>query len=174
MRAILKSSLLWISTVILFGVHTISYGQENSSVAPEKFSCDLSKLDSLIGTVSLSLGSEKSVTDALPCLVSLWQTNRNRGAGAFYVSNALLSVMEANPKVFFSMMLNEPKVLAEWLHDLPDVSFTWSDGPPCGLEEKRKQLVILLKHVKISDRNVLAVKQKVLQRLSTIRCRQID
>lgn len=174
MNVILKTCLLSMFAAMLLGGHAISYGQENRSVAPERVACNLLTLNSLIGTVSLSLGSEKAVNNAMPCLLTLWQANRNRGTGAFYVSNGLLSAMEANPRAFFSTMANEPKVLAEWLHDLPDVSFTWSEEPPCGLEEKRRQLVSLLRQTQIRDRHAFAVKQKVLQRLSTIRCRQID
>lgn len=62
--------------------------------------CDPLKLDSLVGTVSLSLGSDSVVRKAMPCLLSLWR-RRSSGGEQFYISNAFLSVMQENPSVFF-------------------------------------------------------------------------
>ncbi len=171
MKNISKCVLL-LSVLVLLSIPFESYGQEVSTFE-KQYPCDLLKLDSLIGMVSLSLGSEKAVKKAMPCLLNLWREQRNRGSAAFYVSNAFLSMMETNPRVFFSIMVNEPKIFSEWMDGLPDLSFTWADAPPCGIEEKREQLVLLLKHLKTSGQ-VLTLKNTVLKRLSTIHCRQID
>ncbi len=135
--------------------------------------CDPFKLDSLIGTVSLSLGSDTAVKSVMPCLLRLWHENKNLGAVNFYVSNALLSVMEQNPHAFFSAMAGEARIFHEWLNE-QDLSFTWSDDPPCGLEGKRKQLISILQHSRIAESNASAFKELAINKLSSIRCRQID
>jgi len=150
-----------------------SYGQ-GPSTSQDALPCDLLKLDSLVGTVSLSLGSDTVVRKAMPCLLSLWQQHKNLGSGQFYVSNAFLAVMQENPTVFFSVMANEGRIFSEWLDELQDLSFTWSFPPPCGKEAKRQRLISLLQHHPIQDSTASALKNRIISKLSTIRCRQIN
>lgn len=172
MRVILRR-LFRLFILGLLGMSFACFAQ-NVSIPSDKTSCDLLKLDSLVGMVALSLGGDKAVAKTMPCLLTLWQENKNRGSGDFYVSNAFLSVMEENPPAFFASMVNEQKVFSEWLDDLQDLSFTWSDEPPCGADVKRKQLILLLKHTQIQEPSQLALKNSVLKKLKVIRCRQID
>src|SRR5689334_5955782 len=88
--------------------------------------CDPLKLDALVGTVSLSLGTNAVVKKAMPCLLGLWREKRHRGGLELYLSNAFLLVMEENPQAFFSVMSEEGQTFEEWLRGLPDRSFTWS------------------------------------------------
>ena len=162
-------SLEWLIALVVISASFDCYGQGRSAS-----SCDLLKLDSLIGTVSLSLGSDIIVGKTMPCLLSLWRENKNRGSGGFYISNAFLSVMEENPPAFFSIMLKEPETFSEWMGGLQDLSFTWSGPPPCGLEAKRKQLISILQHSQIGDSKAAALKDAVIIKLSSIHCRQID
>ena len=136
--------------------------------------CDLDNLASLTGMVSLSLGNHRVVDETMPCLLKLWPQLRNRGAGDFDVSNAFLTIMTENPCVFFSAMANESTIFAQWLGDLQDLSFTWADPPPCGLEAKRKQLILILEHTRLETAKTTSLKTSVVTKLSEIRCRQIN
>jgi hypothetical protein len=136
--------------------------------------CDASKIDALVGTVSLSLGSDTAMKKTMPCLIDLWQRGRKGGGLDAYVSNAFLSVMEENPSIFFMTMRSHPDVFAQWLKEVPDLSFTWSGPPPCELERKRKQLISVLTHTPLHESKASSLKQQVIQKLSGTRCRQIE
>jgi len=110
----------------------------------------------------------------MTCLTKLWRENKSGGGLDFYISNAFLSLMEENPPIFFSVMSGEPQMFHEWLGQLQDLSFTWSDEPPCGLEVKRKQLVSILQHTEISQSKGAALKDQAVKKLSSTRCRQIE
>lgn len=161
-------------SVCLFALAVLSTNVCHAQVASGSLSCDPMKLDSLVGTVSLSLGSDAVVKKAMPCLLKLWHDNKHGGGLDFYLSNAFLSLMEENPPIFFSMMSNDAGTFNEWLRQLPDLSFTWSESPPCGLEDKRKQLILILEHSQVREPKALSLKEQALKRLSSIRCRQID
>lgn len=158
----------------LSGIIAVSCYGQTAIASKNSLPCDPLKLDSLVGTVALSLGSDSVVRRAMPCLLKLWHENRNRGGLDFYLSNAFLSLMEDNPSTFFSLMSGEPETFHEWLQQLPDLSFTWSEPPPCGLEEKRRQLVSILQHSQIREPKALSLRDLALKRLYSIRCRQID
>jgi hypothetical protein len=162
--------LMWALTMLVILAQGL-YGQTGTK---NPLPCDPVKLDSLVGTVSLSLGNDRVTKGAMTCLLKLWHENKNRGGLDFYVSNAFLSLMEENPPVFFSVMSGESQTLHEWLEQLPDLSFTWSEDPPCGLEAKRRQLVSILQHSEIKDSKASMLKAATIKRLSSIRCRQID
>lgn len=168
-----RKVVLSICLGIALSYAAIGYGQ---STPPPKdaTSCAPSTLDSLVGTVSLSLGTDAAVKKAMPCLITLWQRSRSGGGLGLYVSNAFLSVMQENPNAFFLVMSREPRVFEEWVNGLPDLSFTWSGPPPCGLEQKRKQLISLLEHSQLHEAKASLLKQQVTRRLSSIQCRQID
>ncbi len=139
----------------------------------KQYPCKIDRVDSLIGSVYLGLGDEKMVKMVMPCLFQLWRENYNMGSGNFDVSNAFLALMEANPNAFLEAMVTQKRILSEWLNDLPDLSFTWADKPPCRLEEKRKQLILLLKNAKTSQ-HVSKIKEIIIEKLSKIHCRQIQ
>lgn len=71
-------------------------------------------------------------------------------------------------------MSGDAQTFHNWLQELPDLSFTWSGPPPCGLEQKRRQLISLLEHSHVEGRAATSLKGQVIKRLSSIRCRQID
>jgi hypothetical protein len=135
--------------------------------------CDPMQMEKLMGTVSLSLAIERTVRPTMFCLISVWRGDQG-GSTKFYVSNAFLSIMEANPRVFFSVMAKEPQVFKEWLGGAGDLSFTWSLDPPCGLETTRRHLISVLQHSNVDAGKSSALKDEVIAKLSTIRCRQIN
>jgi hypothetical protein len=149
------------------------YGQ-TATTTKDSLHCDPLKLNSLVGTVSLSLGTDRVVIGATTCVLKLWHENKNRGGLDFYLSNAFLSLMGENPPAFFSVMSGEPQMFHEWLGQLQDLSFTWSEEPPCDLEVKRKQLISILQHTEMGKSKAAALKELAISKLSSIRCRQID
>jgi hypothetical protein len=156
------------------GILAPSLHGQTATASKSALPCDAMKLDSLVGTVSLSLGNDRVAKGAMTCLLKLWHDNKNRGGLDFYLSNAFLALMEENPPTFFSMMSAEPQTFHEWLAQIQDLSFTWSEDPPCGLETKRKQLVSILRHSEIREPKASALEELAIKKLSSIRCRQID
>lgn len=155
-------------------------------VHPNSYACEaqgsedrngrfIAEVDSLIGRAALSLGDTHLLeTETVPSLLTLWNERRTLGAGALDLSNAFLFVMEENPEAFFSTMAAHSDAFAEWLKELPDSSFTWFNAPPCQLDTKRKQLILILAHTEIREAKASQLKERMLARLSTIRCRQIQ
>jgi hypothetical protein len=161
-------------TLCIFAVAILTAADCRGQAVKETLPCDPMKLDSLIGTVSLSLGTDSVVKKGTSCIQKLWHQNRAGGDLDFYLSNAFLALMEENPPTFFVMMSNDAQTFDEWIQQLPDLSFTWSEPPPCALEDKRKQLISILEHAKIREPKAVSFKEQALRRLSSIRCRQID
>ena len=110
----------------------------------------------------------------MPGLLRLWNRRGTLGAGNLDLSNAFLFVMEENPEAFFSTMATQPGAFAEWIKELPDLSFTWFNAPPCQLDAKRKRLILILEHTEIREVKASQLKEQMLARLLTIRCRQIQ
>lgn len=134
-----------------------------------------SELNALVARAALSLGNTRLLEkETMPGLLRLWGNRQALGAGNFDLSNALLFVMEENPEAFFSSMSIHQGVFAEWIKELPDLSFTWASPPPCELEAKRKQLILILEHTQVRGIKASHLKDQMLARLSTIRCRQIE
>jgi hypothetical protein len=169
-----KRFLILIGHLAVCGIMVVSCYGQTVTPAKDTLPCDPMRLDSLVGTVSLSLGSDTVVKKAMPCLLKLWHENKNRGGLDFYLSNAFLSVMEENPSTFFSIMTGDTHTFNDWLQGLPDLSFTWSQPPPCGLEFKRKQLLSILEHSQTMGLPATKLKQSLIRKLSSFRCRQID
>jgi len=172
MQTTSKCLLLFVARgMVLFQSDT--YAQVANAPPPPP-ACDVLQADRLIGGVSLSLGIDRGVTPAMSCFLKLWREDQGGGTKSV-VSNAFLSVMEQNPQRFFSIMVNEPKIAAEWLdHDrLQGRSFSWPFDPPCGLETKRKGLISILQHTTITGAKESALKNMVIAKLSTIRCLQL-
>ncbi|MCX7146242.1 MAG: hypothetical protein NT042_08590 [Sulfuritalea sp.] len=158
-------------SILLFGSVPVKAADSANGTVK---ACDIQQLNVMLGTVALSLGNDKVVMGALPCLFSLWKEHRNKGSGGFYISNAFLYLAETNPGAFFRATESEPVVFDEWLKDLPDLSFTWSDAPPCGLEKRRKQLIAVLSMSGVSSPLEVGQKAALIKRLKATRCRQID
>lgn len=135
--------------------------------------CELSNVPYLTGIVSLGLGKSRVVNETMSCLLKLWPQLRV-GAGDFDISNAFLVMAAENPSAFFIAMTKEPETFNQWLADLDNLSFTWADPPPCGLDEKRRELILILEHANITDRQSAILRKRLVARLSEIRCRQIN
>jgi hypothetical protein len=151
----------------------VSFDISAQTTTPYQPVCDIDQAVKLVGTVSLSLGIERVVTPTMSCLLSLWRDDKG-GNTRFIVSNAFLSIMEQNPQLFFSIMSQEPKIFTEWSSNLNNLSFTWPFDPPCGLEPKRKRLILALQHAELGPGKPNDLREAVAKRLSTIRCRQIQ
>jgi hypothetical protein len=147
-------------------LHTTTYACRVDSENPEEV------LVQVLGTLSLQLGTDDAATDAMTCLLKLWPNAD--GVVGEDMPNALLVVMEENPEVFFTFMSKSPEIFRKWLEQLPDLSFTWYKNPPCLLEPKREQLISLLEHTKMTDPKLESLKEEVITKLKSIRCRQID
>jgi hypothetical protein len=138
--------------------------------APE---CNLSQVDRWVGDIALQRGTKDAIDTALPCLLTLWRDDRG-GSTKFVVSDAYLSLMEQNPAEFFLMMTKEPKIFAEWVDDLDNLSFTWPHEPPCQLEATRKHLISILQQSETAPGKPSSLKEAVISKLSETRCRQIQ
>lgn len=168
-----KCSLCLAGLSILL-LRTCYYGQESRETT-DRTDVIISEVNTLVGRAALSLGNARVIeTETMPGLLRLWHERRTLGAINFDLSNAFLFAMEENPEAFFSSMSGEPTAFSEWLKDLPDLSFTWSNAPPCQLEAKREQLILILEHAQIRDAEASRLKGQVYARLSAIRCRQIQ
>ncbi|SRR6266700_4922887 len=167
MKTTLKCLLL-----LLFLVLMTSHASAQVNT-PYKPVCDIDQIDKLVGTVSLSLGIDRVVTPTMSCLLNLWRDDKG-GNTRFVVSAAFLSILGQNPQRFFSTIANEPKIYAEWLGDLENLSFTWPFDPPCGLETTRKHLISIIQHSTVEGAKELILRDAVLKKLSIIRCRQIN
>ena len=132
---------------------------------PEKILVDI------LGRMSLQLGTADVAGGAMRCLLKL-QPSAD-GILAEALPTAFTAVMEQNPPVFFSLMAKNSKVFQEWLQDLPEV-FTWFKNPPCQFGPKREQLISLLEHTKIREPKIQSLEEQVIQKLDSIRCRQIQ
>ncbi len=135
--------------------------------------CDLLQIDRLVGSVSLRLGVDRAVIPAMSCLLSLWREEKG-GSTKFAVSNAFLTIMEQNPRTFFSIMANEPMVFSEWLNTLADLTFTWPFDPPCQLETSRLHLISVLQNSTVDSGKSSSLKDMVIAKLSALRCRQLN
>jgi len=169
MKTISKCQLvctLVVATALALGVPDLSA----QAIGP---SCDLLQVDRLIGSVSLQLGVERAVTPAMSCLLSLWREDKG-GSTKFVVSNAFLTIMQQNPRTFFSIMANEPKIFEEWLERVEARAFTWPFDPPCQLETSRLHLVSILQNARVDPGQPSSLKDVVTARLSAIRCRQLN
>lgn len=132
-------------------------------------------LDKLIGTVARSLGDEYWIrTEAMPRLLHWWRERGSLGAANSDLSNAFLFIMEENPKAFFVSMSTHPRDFAEWLKEMPDDSFVWMNAPPCPLDAKRKELLLILQHTELTNPSASHLKDQALRVLSAVRCRQIQ
>ena len=140
---------------------------------PYEPQCDLSQIDKMMGAVSLSLGIERVVTPTMDCFLSLWRNDKG-GSTKFYVSNGFLSIMEQNPRAFFSSFSKDPEVFQQWLGDVENLSFTWPFDPPCKLEETRKHMIAILEHSVVEPGKPSEFKKGVQTKLSALRCRQIN
>lgn len=166
--------LLGLAGLSLFLLGPRCYGQRTRATESSD-TVITSEINSLIARAALSLGDTHFIeNETMPGLLRLWHKRQALGAFNMDLSNAFLFVMEENPEAFFSSMSDEPKVFSEWLKELPYLSFTWFNAPPCRLEAKRKQLIMILNHSVINDRKLSSLKDAVLARLSAIRCRQIQ
>jgi hypothetical protein len=168
LMATISKSLLLLATSMTMGL-----GVSARATGPYQPVCDIKQLEKLMGTVSISLGIDRVVSPTMSCLVSAWRDDKG-GRTKFYVSNAFLSIMEANPRVFFSVMTREPKIFEEWLGDIENLSFTWSLDPPCGLETTRRHLILILQHSGVDAGKPTVFKNELIAKLSAIRCRQIN
>ena len=162
--------------LLVFSMTTIAQGQQTT--APKtQFACGTDRYNSeeglvdILGTMSLQLGTADVAGDAMRCFLKLQPIAD--GAVAEDLPTAFMAVMEQNPPVFFSFMAKNPKVFQEWLQDLPEV-FTWFKDPPCLFGPKREQLISLLEHTKIQKPENRSLKEKVIHKLYSIRCRQVD
>ena len=166
--------LLGLASLSLFLLGPRCYGQQTSA-AESSDTVITSEINSLVARAALSLGDTHFLEkQTMPGLLRLWHRRRALGAFNMDLSNAFLFVMEENPEAFFSSMSEEPNVFSEWLKELPYLSFTWYNAPPCLLETKRKQLVMILDNTEMNDRKLSSLKDAALARLSAIRCRQIQ
>jgi hypothetical protein len=154
----------------------VSYGQQKElNVVP--FPCRIDPNDpervlvDVLGTMSLQLGTDDIAGNAMSCLLKLRPIAD--GIVAEDLPTAFTAVMEQNPPVFFSFMAKNPKVFQEWLQDLPEV-FTWFKNPPCLFGPKREQLISLLDHTKMREPRLESLKEQVIHKLHSIRCRQIQ
>ena len=130
-------------------------------------------MDGLVGAVSLQLGVNHTVTPAMNCLLSLWREDKG-GSTKFVVSNAFLTIMGQNPRSFFSLMVKEPGISAEWLEHLGDLTFTWPFDPPCQLETSRLHLISVLRNSRVDPGKASSLRDAVTAKLSAIRCRQLN
>jgi hypothetical protein len=135
--------------------------------------CNQLQIDRLVGSVSLRLSVDRAVIPAMSCLLSLWREDKG-GSTKFAVSNAFLTIMEQNPRAFFSIMANEPIVFSEWLNRLADLTFTWPFDPPCQLETRRLHLISVLENSKVDSGKASSLKDSVVAKLSALRCRQLN
>lgn len=171
-KSLRSSYLCGLLIFLAFGVCYAHQAQRGSEDSNDRFDADV---NNLIGRAALSLGDKHFIeTETMPGLLRLWNERRTLGAGNFDLSNAFLFVMEENPEAFFSTMAAHPDTFADWLKELPDLSFTWVNDPPCQLDRKRKQLILILEHTEIRDLKASRLKEQMLARLSMIRCRQIE
>ena len=147
------------------------YAQGSGSITNPP-ACEVDTLTLWVGKVSYNMGDDPTAREAMLCLMGLWM--KRDGHAGDYISDAFLAVMADNPPIFFETMASEPTIFSAWLSDLQDRSFTWDMDPPCRLESKRRQLIMILQHTAIPDRKASALRNAVKTKLSTLRCRQIN
>lgn len=135
--------------------------------------CNLLQADRWIGRAAIQGGTNAAVDTALPCLLTLWRDDRG-GSTKFTVSDGFLSLMAENPSEFFSLMSHEPKIFADWVSDLDNLSFTWPHEPPCQLEATRSHLLTILQRSDVPAGRPSSLKDSVVAKLMTTRCRQIQ
>jgi hypothetical protein len=170
-----KTPMINISRCALFFMILFLGGASASAQITKPFvpNCDIDHIDSLVGTVAMSLGIERVVLPTMKCLLKLWREDQG-GTTQYYESRAFLAIMDQNPQLFFASMANEPKIFNEWLNRLGADSFTWPFDPPCELEKRREQLILMLRRVEVRPSNLMLLKDLTIKKLATIRCRQID
>jgi hypothetical protein len=135
--------------------------------------CNLHQVDRWVGRAAIRRGSKDAIDITLPCLLLLWRDDKG-GSTKFVVSDAFLSLMEQNPSEFFSLMAKEPKIFAQWVGDMDNLSFTWPNDPPCQLETTRKHLISILQHSETPPGRQSSLKEAVVTKLTATRCRQIN
>lgn len=166
-----RIALILVLLFTLYGGYCAA-AEPTGNASPDQM-CNLQKLETLIGTMAISLGIEPTTDRALQCIAGLWK-KRVSGSASYTLSNSLLAVMETNPKVFLLFVSKDDALLAEWLENLPNLSFTWPHDPPCDLEDKRLQLITLLAAVRMDQADAERARTRIVARLRQIRCRQID
>lgn len=129
------------------------------------------RLAIIVGFPSLSK-SDISIRASVKCLISLWPIERNE-PGASGVSNGLLALLYLSPQIVIDEMSSHPKILDQWMRQLPILSFSWSDKGSCGFDTYREQLLSVLASSKGRIKNE-ALRSKIAIRMSSIRCHIID
>lgn len=168
--------LILLLAYLVLSTATVSYGQQPNL---KPFSCRIDPNDperilvDVLGTMSLQLGTDDIVGDAMSCLLKLSSIPGGAGIVTEALPKAFLIVMEENPQVFFAVMSKNPTIFREWLEGLPE-AFTWFKKPPCPLGPKRQELISLLEHTKMREPRLESLKEQVIQRLLSIRCRQVQ
>jgi hypothetical protein len=165
---------------LVFSTPTVSYGQQQQpSMKLTPLSCRIDPNDpervlvDVLGTMSLQLGTDDIAGNAMSCLLEISSIPGGAGAVTEALPKAFLIVMEENPQVFFAVMSKNPATFRAWLDELPE-AFTWFKNPPCLLEPRRKQLISLLEHTKMQEPGLESLKEQVIQKLLSIRCRQVQ
>jgi hypothetical protein len=168
-----RSNYLLVLVLAFIGVTGTTPNVSAQTVAPREPACDVLGIDRLVGSISLSLGIDRAVTPIMSCLLNLWREDQG-GNTKSVVSNAFLSTMAQNPRTFFSIMTGEPKIFAEWLDGLEPRSFVWPFDPPCQLETSRRHLILILQRSPVDTGRASSMKDTVVAKLSSIRCRQAN
>jgi hypothetical protein len=169
-RLMASTSNYLLALILLGGPGVAEAAQVTEPYSPQ---CDHDHIDSMVGSVAMSLGIERVVVPTMTCLLKLWREDQG-GTTKYYESSAFLAIMDQSPQLFFASMVQEPKIFDEWLNRLQADSFSWPFDPPCGLDARREQLIATLKRTAVSPKDVFALKNAVITKLSSIRCRQIE
>ena len=106
------------------------------------------------------------------CTIDLWKTKD--GAVGPAISDAFLDVMKINPRVFFNVMVQNDSIFSDWLNNLGTLSFTWYKDPPSPLEQKRENLIQLLKSMGPMAGKQGDFRQSLLVTRENIRPRQVE
>jgi|SRR5919197_1482306 hypothetical protein len=116
--------------------------------------------------------SDNETREIFQCALRDWQ--HRDGAAGFAISDALLDMMEANPKLFFAMMASDQTSFNSWLQSLPALSFTWHGKPPSPLEKKRRHFIKLLKEIGELQGDAEELRGRLQATLQRIKVRQIE
>jgi len=110
--------------------------------------------------------------ESIRCALVKWE-NRD-GIAGFIISDALLEMMEDNPRAFFEVMAGNEAQFNAWLGKLHSLSFKWFADPPSPLPAKLKHLTTFLSGLPTLEGEAGLLKEKVLAKLSGITPRQVD
>jgi hypothetical protein len=116
--------------------------------------------------------SQKEKEELFEMLINYW-INRD-GSQGYTLSDIFLDLLESHPDFFFSQMSKHRESFEEWLNRLRYLSFTWHEAPPSPLPEKKKKILRLLENYKPQKKELIELKETLLNKMISIKPRQIQ